>query len=340
MYADTDQYFSASTHLSAAAWDNSDTLASSGGKISTCGICDNCLRDPASIVTKDATLEAWKCLKVLEEVDRSDGRVTLANLVDLVRGLGGGLFGTVQQKGRKRKSSGEKAGLDLEEIIGGKLDMSKDASLISYHVRNCSPSNRIRRHFSYIYLPWTTCKIVSSSLGSSTFGTLIPVSDFATTACASKQLSIWRTLLTRHPDSVNVYVKPGPKCIRLSRLSQAQVEAGQAVPIECTFPNSKAKSISRKKSAKGSKATTTRLVEISDQEDDDDEAEGQKRDDDVEDGADIMPWDEPIPEAEDDDNDDVMVQESDSESDVGWTVTKGRAGGWRPPNGEAKQSKA
>ena len=129
--ADKGQYFSASTHLSAAAWDHSDTLASSGGKISTCGICDNCLRDPASIITKDVTLEAWKCLRVLEEVARSDGRVTLANLVDLVRGLGGGLFGTVQQKGRKRKSSGEKANLDLDRITGGKLDMTKDASLNS-----------------------------------------------------------------------------------------------------------------------------------------------------------------------------------------------------------------
>ena len=123
------QYFSASTHLSAAAWDNPDALGSSGGTITTCGICDNCLRHPASITTKDVTIESWICLKALEEIIHSGGRVTLANLSDLVRGLGGGSYGTLSEgKGRKRKSGGEKATLDLDEVAGGKVTLNKDVS--------------------------------------------------------------------------------------------------------------------------------------------------------------------------------------------------------------------
>ena len=123
-----DQYFSASSHLSAAAWDHSDTLGStSGGTVSTCEICDNCTRDPASIITKDVTLDAWRCLKVLQEIDRNGGRITLSNLMDVVRGLGGGSYGLVQQgKGRKRKSSGETATLSVGEVASGKVELSKD----------------------------------------------------------------------------------------------------------------------------------------------------------------------------------------------------------------------
>ncbi|WVQ97922.1 hypothetical protein IAU59_005040 [Kwoniella sp. CBS 9459] len=122
------KYFSASAHLSASAWDHADSLSSSSGAVSTCGICDNCLRSSDSIVTRDVTLETWKILKVAQTVQREGGRVTLANLADLVRGLGGGMFGVVgggEGKRGKRKMNGEKAQVDLGEV-GGKVTMGKD----------------------------------------------------------------------------------------------------------------------------------------------------------------------------------------------------------------------
>jgi ATP-dependent DNA helicase Q1 len=88
----------------------------------TCGICDNCLRDPASIITRDVTVESWRILKVVEEVQREGGRVTLANLADLVRGLGGGSFAV---KSGKRKGT-EKGEMDVVDVAGGKVEMSKD----------------------------------------------------------------------------------------------------------------------------------------------------------------------------------------------------------------------
>ncbi|KAK8846868.1 hypothetical protein IAR55_005958 [Kwoniella newhampshirensis] len=123
------RYFSASAHLSASAWDNADSLSSSGGSISTCGICDNCNRDPESIETRDVTLESWKILKIAQIVQSEGGRVTLANLGDLVRGLGGGTFGVVgggdESRKKKRKLSGEKGQLSMDEV-GGKVILGKD----------------------------------------------------------------------------------------------------------------------------------------------------------------------------------------------------------------------
>ncbi|WWD07841.1 hypothetical protein V865_005947 [Kwoniella europaea PYCC6329] len=122
------KYFSASAHLSASAWDAPDALSSSSGSTSTCEICDNCLRDPSSIITKDVTAETWKILKVAQYVQNEGGRVTLANLSDLVRGLGGGLFGVVgggEGKKGKRKLNGEKEKVDLEDL-GGKITLGKD----------------------------------------------------------------------------------------------------------------------------------------------------------------------------------------------------------------------
>lgn len=75
------------------------------------------------------TLESWKVLKVLEEVQSAGGRVTLANLADLVRGLGGGSFGVVDEgHGRKRKAklAAEKGSLDVQAIAGGKVELNKE----------------------------------------------------------------------------------------------------------------------------------------------------------------------------------------------------------------------
>lgn len=55
--------------------------------------------------------------------------MTLAALADLVRGLGGGSFGVVQQgKGRKRKLGEEKGRVDVADVAGGKVELNKDVS--------------------------------------------------------------------------------------------------------------------------------------------------------------------------------------------------------------------
>ena len=125
------QYFSASSHLSAAAWDRPDNLSSkTSGTLTTCGICDNCTRDPASLITKDVTFNAWRILKVLAKVQEEGGRLTLGTLADLVRGLGGGSFAMTDTSGRgtKRKMTGEKRSVDLDAIAGGKVNLSKEVS--------------------------------------------------------------------------------------------------------------------------------------------------------------------------------------------------------------------
>lgn len=132
MFIKDPKYFSASAHLSTASWDNPTSLSSSDStstSTSPCGICDNCLRPASSISTRDVTLESWKILRIAQEVVKQSGRVTLPNLASLVRGLGGGSFGVVGggegKKGRKQKSTGEKAYLDIEDF-GGKVRMSAD----------------------------------------------------------------------------------------------------------------------------------------------------------------------------------------------------------------------
>jgi hypothetical protein len=93
------------------------------------------------------TVEAWRILKVLEEVQREGGRVTLAALADLVRGLGGGSFGVVQQgKGRKRKLGEEKGRVDVVDVAGGKVELNKDVSGwngLARHSRLVCSMNRV-----------------------------------------------------------------------------------------------------------------------------------------------------------------------------------------------------
>nr|XP_019008636.1 ATP-dependent DNA helicase [Kwoniella pini CBS 10737]OCF47417.1 ATP-dependent DNA helicase [Kwoniella pini CBS 10737] len=141
------KYFSASAHLSASAWDAPDTLSSSSGTTSTCGICDNCTRNPGSIISKDVTIEAWKILKVTRAVQTEQGRVTLTNLSDLARGLGGGMFNVIGGEGRKgkRKANGEKEKFDINSI-GGKIALGKDDTetliihlLLLGYLQDCEP---------------------------------------------------------------------------------------------------------------------------------------------------------------------------------------------------------
>lgn len=123
------QYFSTSAQITSGAWDHGDSLTGDGGSgaVATCGSCDNCLRDPDSIVTKDVTLETWKIIQVVQEIDRSGGRATLSSVSDLVRGLGGGNY-TVLSSGnsKKRKPDPEKATLDVASVAGSKVALSKD----------------------------------------------------------------------------------------------------------------------------------------------------------------------------------------------------------------------
>ncbi|EJU00640.1 ATP-dependent DNA helicase [Dacryopinax primogenitus] len=114
------RYFSASSELATAAWEDPSAPAS----LAPCGHCDNCLRPPSTVSRKDVTFQAWQILRVVEEVCREGGRVTVGMLADLARGLGGGAFAVSGGgKGKRRKS--EKSELDLEPL-GGKVDLSKD----------------------------------------------------------------------------------------------------------------------------------------------------------------------------------------------------------------------
>ncbi|CEL62698.1 hypothetical protein RSOLAG1IB_05054 [Rhizoctonia solani AG-1 IB] len=117
-------YFSASSSLSLSSW-----TTEAGGKLTPCGHCDNCTRPPESVVNKDVTLDAWIILRVAQTIDNEGGRVTIGMLADLVRGVGGKAFQVPaggSGKGRRRKSQGEKVGLDLDDITGGKISLSKD----------------------------------------------------------------------------------------------------------------------------------------------------------------------------------------------------------------------
>ncbi|KAF8588200.1 ATP-dependent DNA helicase [Ramaria rubella] len=130
-------YFSASSSLSLSSW-----TSSTAGALTPCGHCDNCTRSPETIDHRDVTLEAWQILKVVQEIERQGGRVTVGMTADLIRGAGGKSFG-VAGGGRKGKGkTKEKVELDLNEIAGGKVGLSKDDAetlliqlLLSHHLK-------------------------------------------------------------------------------------------------------------------------------------------------------------------------------------------------------------
>ncbi|UZJ51215.1 hypothetical protein CBS101457_000535 [Exobasidium rhododendri] len=104
-----------------------DYFADQYGGASVCGACDNCL---LPVPPTDITLEAWKLVTTLEEVYEEGGRITLAGLADLARGLGGGQYSVVDTKQRKKRSRKIKAKqsgfFDIKEVIGEKVKLSKD----------------------------------------------------------------------------------------------------------------------------------------------------------------------------------------------------------------------
>ena len=93
---------------------------------SPCGHCDNCLRKTSSptldssILIRDATMDAWKVCKIIKAMEGQAGKVTMQQASDLVRGLGKGAFQT--------KEKGMKGAIDLQQVCGGKVTLSKDVS--------------------------------------------------------------------------------------------------------------------------------------------------------------------------------------------------------------------
>ncbi|KAF8459232.1 P-loop containing nucleoside triphosphate hydrolase protein [Gautieria morchelliformis] len=130
-------YFSSSSALSLASW-----TSSTSGALTPCGHCDNCTRPPETIDCRDVSLDAWQILKVVQQVERQGGRVTLGMLADLIRGAGGGSFGVVGNNRKGKGTAKEKIGLDLDEIAGGKVTLSKDDGetllvqlILSHHLK-------------------------------------------------------------------------------------------------------------------------------------------------------------------------------------------------------------
>lgn len=115
------RYFSASSSLSTSAWTTDEKAADE-----RCGHCDNCTRAPETIQQVDVTVQGWQILKVVEQVEIEGGRVTIAMLSDLCRGAGGKGFDV--PSGRRGKGK-EKSELNLTEIAGGPVTLSKEVSI-------------------------------------------------------------------------------------------------------------------------------------------------------------------------------------------------------------------
>ena len=136
-----------------SAWGTAETDAHA-----RCGHCDNCKREPESIERRDVTLQAWQILRVTQAIEQESGRVTVSMLADLVRGVGGGAFGVPsggRGRGKGRSGNKEKVGLDLEEIAGGKVLLSKEvlsSTILLFPVLIIAyRTYRRRKPSSYIY---------------------------------------------------------------------------------------------------------------------------------------------------------------------------------------------
>ncbi|KAL4258185.1 ATP-dependent DNA helicase [Pleurotus pulmonarius] len=116
--------FSHTSQLSMSSWATEDKDA-----LTPCGHCDNCARAERedSFERKDVTVQAWQLLKVVDEVRRNGGRVTMSNLVDLARGTGKATY-DIQGGGRRRgKGKGKEQGdIDVDAVADGKVDLSKE----------------------------------------------------------------------------------------------------------------------------------------------------------------------------------------------------------------------
>lgn len=92
-----------------------------------CDNCDNCSRADDSTELLDVTLDSWKILKTMEDVSQQGGRLTIAGLSDLARGLGGGTF-AVSSGGGKARNRNAEGHVDLDAICGGKSSLNGNVS--------------------------------------------------------------------------------------------------------------------------------------------------------------------------------------------------------------------
>lgn len=92
--------------------------------MSRCGHCDNCKRSPEEVVRKDVTLQAWQLVKIAKALYDSGANVTLNTLATLARGNAGGQFEVSREKAKGKTK--EKHKLDLKEVAGGEVDLTKD----------------------------------------------------------------------------------------------------------------------------------------------------------------------------------------------------------------------
>ncbi len=119
-------YFNKSSKLSFSSWATAeeDTLT-------RCGHCDNCTRPPETLehLGVRGRVAAWQLLRVVEEAGQE---LTMAQLCDLARGLGGGSAkekepaAAAKGKGKGRGRGKEKAYVDVHEVAGGKVELSKE----------------------------------------------------------------------------------------------------------------------------------------------------------------------------------------------------------------------
>ena len=103
-----------SAELDVSAWSEDGTAA-----LERCGHCDNCLRDPTGYKHEDKTLEAWQILKVAEEVYRLGGNTTVAGLASLAASAR-----KPKIKVKQRRGSATEMQIDVDEIAGGKVDLT------------------------------------------------------------------------------------------------------------------------------------------------------------------------------------------------------------------------
>lgn len=82
---------------------------------------------------RSVTLDTWRILQVVKQVEDDGGRVTLTNLADLARGLAGGNYAIPEDSGgsRKRKpaTAPAKGKLSVTTITGGKVELNKEVTL-------------------------------------------------------------------------------------------------------------------------------------------------------------------------------------------------------------------
>ena len=95
-----------------------------------CGHCDNCTRSSEHLDRRDVTIEAWQLLKIAAEMEREGGNLTLNMLAGLARGVGGATYEVTHKNGVKKGKgkAKEKFALDLDDVAGGIVDLTKDVS--------------------------------------------------------------------------------------------------------------------------------------------------------------------------------------------------------------------